>query len=125
MISVDSLYCALQGTIVQFHSEEEHGIVPFKLCGIAKDYNGIDITQTPDSVEMSCKNYIARLLKLHGWDTISPSDSKSELESASKFDEAKITTMSASLSIQNVNHVHVENNATSALLELSPHNINI
>ena len=51
----------------------EQGIVPFEFLGIVKDYNGVDITQTPNYVEMLCKNYISRLLKSHGWDTKSKS----------------------------------------------------
>ena len=56
---------------IQFPSEIEQGIVPFKFLGIVKDYNRVDITQTSDYLEMSCKNYIARLLKSHGWDRAS------------------------------------------------------
>ena len=65
------------GKKIQFPTEVEQGIVPFEFLGIVKDYNGVDITQTPDYVEMSCRNYISRLLKSHGWDTTP----KSKLES--------------------------------------------
>ena len=37
--------------------------------GVVKDYNGVDIIQTPDYIEMSSRSYIIRLLKSHGWDT--------------------------------------------------------
>ena len=57
------------GKKIQFPSEVEQGIVPFEFIGIVKDYNGVDITQTPDYMEMLCKNYIARHLQYHGWDT--------------------------------------------------------
>ena len=39
--------------------------------GVVKDYNGVNIIQTPDYIEMSSKSYIDRLLKLHGCDTMS------------------------------------------------------
>ena len=35
----------------------------------------MDITQTPDYIKMSYKNYIKRLLKSHGWNTTSKSES--------------------------------------------------
>ena len=38
---------------IQFPSEVEQGIVPFEFLGIVKYYNGVDITQTPNYVEMS------------------------------------------------------------------------
>ena len=44
----------------------------FEFLGVVTVYNGVDIIQTPDYIEMSCKNYILRLLKSHGWDTPSP-----------------------------------------------------
>ena len=54
------------GKKIQFPAEVEQGIIPFDFLGIVKDYNDVDITQTPDYVEMLCQNYIARLLKSHG-----------------------------------------------------------
>ena len=63
------------GTKIQFPTKVEQGIIPFKFLGVVKDYNGVDITQTPDYIEMSCKNYIKRLLKSHGWDTTSKLES--------------------------------------------------
>ncbi len=57
------------GRKIQFYSEKERNIIPFEYLGDVKDYNGCDITQTPDYIEMSYGNYIPRLLKSHGWDT--------------------------------------------------------
>ena len=57
------------GIKIQFPSEKEDGTIPFEFLGVVTDYNGVDIIQTPDYIEMSCKNYILRLLKSHGWDT--------------------------------------------------------
>ena len=79
------------GRKIQFLSKVEQGIVPFKFVGIVNDYDRMEITQTPDYIEMSCKNYIGRLLKLHGWDTKSLSESKSELTLT--LDEVKTTTV--------------------------------
>ena len=73
------------GIKIQFPSKVEQGIIPFEFLSIVTDYNGVDITQTPDYIEISCKNYIARLLKSHGWDTKSPLESK--LESTLTLDE--------------------------------------
>ena len=56
---------------IQFDSEKEKNIIPFEYLGVVTDYNGVDIIQTPDYIEMSCGNYIRRLLKSHGWDTAS------------------------------------------------------
>ena len=39
--------------------------------GVVKDYNGVNIIQTPDFIEMPSKSYIGRLLKSHGWDMMS------------------------------------------------------
>ena len=54
------------GVKIQFPSEKEDSIIPFEFLGIVTDYNGVDIIQTPDYIETSCKNYILRLLKSHG-----------------------------------------------------------
>ena len=60
---------------IQFPTKVEQGIIPFEFLGVVKYYNGVDITQTPDYIKMSCKNYIKRLVKSHGWDTISKLES--------------------------------------------------
>ena len=57
------------GVKIQFLSEKELGVIPFKLLGVVNDYNGVDITKTPDYIKMLCKNYIACLLKSHGRNT--------------------------------------------------------
>ena len=46
------------GMKIQFPSEVEANIVPFEFLGIVKDYNGVDIIQTPDYIEMSSQSYI-------------------------------------------------------------------
>ena len=64
----------------------------------------MDITQIPGYVEISCENYISRLLKSHGWDT------------APKLVPDKVvatTAPAASLSMQNINCVQIENHAIS------------
>ena len=42
---------------------------PFKYFGLISDFNGVDITQTSTTVEITCKSYLARVLRSHGWDT--------------------------------------------------------
>ena len=59
------------GIKIQFPSKAELDIIPFEFLGIVKDYNSVDIIQTPDYIEMSSKSYIECLLKLHGWETMS------------------------------------------------------
>lgn len=57
------------GKKIQFDTEKEQGIVPFEYLGIVKDYNGVDVLQCKHFIQMSCGNYLRRLLKSHGWDT--------------------------------------------------------
>ena len=52
---------------MQFDSERYQNIVPMEFLGVVNDYNGVEIKQTPYYIEMSCKNYIARLLRSNGW----------------------------------------------------------
>ena len=70
-------------TSIQFDTEKRDGIIPFEFLGIVKDYNGVDIKQTKDYIEMSCANYIRRLLKSHGWDKDSSKPLPSEMVSIS------------------------------------------
>ena len=56
------------GRKMQFDTEREQGIVPMEFLGIVNDYNGVEIKQTPYYIEMSCKNYINRFLRSHGWE---------------------------------------------------------
>ena len=46
------------GTKMSFASEKKKGIVPFKVLGVVKDYNGVDIKQTSHYIGISCENYI-------------------------------------------------------------------
>ena len=62
------------GTKLQFPSEKLKGVVPFEYLGLVTDYNGVDIRQTRDYIEMHCTNYIDRLLKSHSWTTKSDDD---------------------------------------------------
>ena len=39
-----------------------------EFLGVVNDYNGVEIKQTPYYIEMSCKNYITRLLRSHSWE---------------------------------------------------------
>jgi hypothetical protein len=40
---------------------------PFTYLGEITDFNGIDINQTKDYIELSCSNYIDRIMTSHGW----------------------------------------------------------
>ena len=46
------------GVKIQFPSEKKANIVPFEFLGVVKDYNGVDVKQTPDYIEMLCKSYL-------------------------------------------------------------------
>lgn len=50
-----------------FPSENKLGIFIFEFSGVVTDYpyNGVNIVQMPDYIEISCKNYIGCLLKLY------------------------------------------------------------
>ena len=58
------------GVKIQFPSEFETNIIPFEFSGVVKDYNGVNIIQTLDYIEMSSQSYI--ILKSQGWDTLTP-----------------------------------------------------
>jgi len=42
---------------------------PFTYLGLVQDFNGIDIEQTRDYIQISCPNYIDRVMRSHGWTT--------------------------------------------------------
>ena len=42
-------------------------VVPFAYSGLVPDFNGIDVTQTLDYIEINCPGYIDRILRTHGW----------------------------------------------------------
>ena len=48
---------------------------PFAYLGLINDFNGVDISQTNEYIEISCKNYIDRVLRSHGWEAESNSTS--------------------------------------------------
>ncbi|MCE2995760.1 MAG: hypothetical protein LW863_09190 [Flammeovirgaceae bacterium] len=50
---------------------------PFVYLGLVTDFNGVDIQQRQSYIEISATTYISRLLKAHGWDTPSPSETTS------------------------------------------------
>ena len=43
--------------------------VPFTKLGLITDFNGIDVEQSRDFIEISCSNYIDRIMTSHGWET--------------------------------------------------------
>ena len=40
---------------------------PFTYLGLINDFNGIDVEQTKDYIQISCPNYIDRIMTSHGW----------------------------------------------------------
>ena len=83
------------GIAIQFDAEKRDGVISFEFLGVVKDYNGVDIKQTKDYIEISCANYIRRLLKSHGWDknSLKPLPSEMILVPVSNSDS---TTVDAS-----------------------------
>ena len=61
------------GEALRLPSEQD---IPLKYFGLLKDYNGIDVTQTSTTCELSCETYIKRVLKSHSWETCSSSPTK-------------------------------------------------
>ena len=59
------------GIKIQFLSEKKDDKILFKFLGVIRDYNGVDVIQTPDYIKMTCTNYIICLLISHGWNTVS------------------------------------------------------
>lgn len=47
--------------------KEEHP--PLKFLGLLEEFNGIDLKQRNQYIEILCKNYIDRVLITHGWVT--------------------------------------------------------
>ena len=40
---------------------------PFTYLGLITDFNGIDVEQSKDYIQISCGNYIDRIYTSHGW----------------------------------------------------------
>ena len=59
------------GQLLKLPSEDE---VPFKYLGQVDDFNGVDIIQSKQYIEISCQKYIDRVLKSHGWETQSKNE---------------------------------------------------
>ena len=62
---------------MQFDTEREQNIVPIEFLGVVNNYNGVKIKQTPYYIEMSCKNYITRLLRSHSWESTEEKETSS------------------------------------------------
>ena len=43
--------------------------IPFTKLGLIDDFNGIDVEQSRDYIQLSCSNYIDRIMTSHGWET--------------------------------------------------------
>ena len=66
-------------------------VPPFKYLGPAKDYNGVDITQTKQYIEISCPGYIDRLTRAHGWDK--PDDTEIKSRPTAPMPERSLDTI--------------------------------
>jgi hypothetical protein len=56
---------------------EKETVPPFAYLGLVQDFNGVDIKQTNEYIEISCGNYIDRVLRTHGWENMKTSASAS------------------------------------------------
>ena len=61
----DQIYDII-GSKLQLPGEDKP---PFAKLGLINDFNGIDISQTEEYIELSCSNYIDRIVTTHGWET--------------------------------------------------------
>ena len=52
------------GRKLQLPLEEEP---PFEYFGLIKDFNGIDVNQTKEYIQINCSDYIDRVLTSHDW----------------------------------------------------------
>ena len=50
-------------------------VIPFEYLGLVTNYNGVQVNQTRDYIEIHCCDCIERLLKTHGWSSESPTNS--------------------------------------------------
>ena len=70
------------GTKIRFETEKDRGEIPIEFLGLVDDYNGVDINQTNQYVEMSAQRYIGRFLTSHGWDEASDSEKANDMKSS-------------------------------------------
>jgi len=63
------------GAKLTLHNEAE---APFEYLGLVNSFDGYDVLQTCDYIKLSAESYIQRLLKAHGWDNPSPSESSNK-----------------------------------------------
>ena len=61
----------LIGKRLQLSSESKP---PFVYLGLLNDFNGIDVVQSRDTVALTCRRYISRVLATHNWTTASRDD---------------------------------------------------
>jgi hypothetical protein len=63
---------------------------PFKYLGLLQDYNGVDVNQTADYIELSAAGYVDRVLQSHGWDTPSPKVSVDDMTASLPTDAVNL-----------------------------------
>ena len=54
------------GDKLKLHTETK---TPFKYLGLIRDFNGVEVDQSRNYIDISCANYIRRILRTHGWST--------------------------------------------------------
>ena len=85
-----------------------------EFLGVVNDYNGVEIKQTPYYIEISCKNYITRLLRSHSWES-------SEEEETSSLVDPSIAAVAAlhllETAIKNEEYIEAPKLSSSKLLE--------
>lgn len=69
------------GTKIRFETEKNRGEVPIEFLGMVDDYNGVDINQTDQLVEMSAKRYNGQFLTSHGWNETSNEENSYKMKS--------------------------------------------
>ena len=65
-------------SLLQLPSEDK---VPFKYLGLLDDYNGVNVIQSQNHIELTCEKYICRVLISHGWETGSPNEQQIAINS--------------------------------------------
>jgi len=48
---------------------EKEPVDSFSYLGLVKDFNGVDIEQSSEYIQISCANYIDHVLPTHKWTT--------------------------------------------------------
>jgi len=72
--TANSVYSDIRATLT-LHNEAE---APYECLGLVDSFDGYDVLQTCDCIELPAESYIQHLLKAHGWDNPSPCESSNK-----------------------------------------------